>query len=127
MSSQRTQRVGELLREEISLAIQRLKDPRIRIVTVTEVQLTPDLREAKVFVSVYGEPDQERQCLQALIGAAGHIRGELGRQLHLRRIPQLHFCPDASLKHEARISELLDSVRTERPPEPGAAPGGQPH
>ena len=125
MATQRSQRVGELLREEISQIIQRLNDPRIGMASVTEVQVSPGLREATVYVSVYGSPEQEAESLRVLTGAVGHIRGELGRTLRMRRIPELDFRIDPSLKRGARILELLDGVRAQTKPEPEADSSGQ--
>jgi ribosome-binding factor A len=131
VATQRQERVGQLLREEISRIIERqLKDPRLGgMITVTEVQVTPDLRQARVFVSVLGSDEQARGSFEALHRAAGFIRGELAKQhLRLRYLPELEFRRDESLARGARIFELLEQVKRESRPEddsedrePGAA------
>lgn len=108
MQSKRLDRLNQLLREELSHLIQReLKDPRLGFVTVTEVDLAPDLRSAKVFVSVLGDQAQWSASLTALIHARGFIRHWLREHLDLRVTPELIFRPDRSLEHAARIQQLL--------------------
>src|SRR5687768_18531960 len=92
--TERTARVDELLREEISAVITReVDDPRIGFVTITDVEVSPDLRHANVWVSIIGEPDQRQQSLRALGGAMPFVRRRLGR-LRLKRIPELHVRED---------------------------------
>jgi ribosome-binding factor A len=108
MPAKRLDRLNQLLREEISQLIQReLKDPRLGFVTVTEVDLAPDLRSAKVFVSVLGDQTQWSASLAALVHARGFIRHWLREHLDLRVTPELIFRPDRSLEHAARIQQLL--------------------
>lgn len=120
MATQRQERVGQLLREEISRIIERqLKDPRIGgMITVTEVEVTPDLRHARVFISVLGSDDEARASFETLERAAGFIRSELAKQhLRLRYLPELEFRRDESLARGARIFELLEQVKRESRPE----------
>lgn len=131
MATQRQERVSQLLREEISRIIERqLKDPRLGgMITVTDVQVTPDLRQARVFISVLGTDEEARASLEALQRAAGFMRAELAKQhLRLRYLPELEFRRDESLARGARIFELLEQVKREPRPEddsedrePGAA------
>jgi len=112
--SQRRQRVQRLLRAEISAVIQRkLKDPRVGMVTVTEVEADPDLRQARVFVSVLGDSEQQAAALEGLRSGAGFIRAELMKVLHLRPMPSLEFRADLSLAEGARVLDLLDRIRHE--------------
>jgi ribosome-binding factor A len=115
MPTQRQERVGELLREDISRIIQReLSDPRLPpLISVTEVSVSPDLRQARVFVSVYGDAPTREQAMAALEAAAGRIRGHLGRSVRLRYTPQLEFVLDTSLERGAHILKLLDQIGTE--------------
>jgi ribosome-binding factor A len=115
--TERQERVGQLLRQEISHIIERqLKDPRIGMTTITDVEVTADLRHARVFVSVFGGDDEAAASLDVLDGAAGFIRGELGKKLRLRYIPELEFRRDESLARAARIHELLEQVKRDSRP-----------
>ncbi len=119
----RLQRVNQLIREEISHLIQReLKDPRLGFVTVTEVDVSKDLRTAKVYVSVLGPETEWQASLQALESARGFIRNWLVPRLRLRTVPHFTFHPDRSMAHAAHIQTVLEGLRTEeRPPEePGS-------
>ena len=115
MQGKRLDRVNQLIREEISLLLQReLKDPRLGFITVTAVETTPDLRSAKVFVSVLGDDQQWAASLSALGGARGFIRNWLRQHLDLRVTPELSFRPDRSLEHAARIQQLLRQLGTDQ-------------
>ena len=113
-SYKRAERVADQIRMEVADIIARkIKDPRIGFITVTDVDLSPDLRVAKVFVTSLREGESEEVALQGLANAVGFVRGELGRRLELRYIPELIFCPDASRQHGSRIDQLLDSLHLE--------------
>jgi ribosome-binding factor A len=108
MQGKRLDRVNQLIREEISMLLQReLKDPRLGFVTVTQVETSPDLRTAKVFVSVLGDEAKWTASLKALASARGFVRNWLRQHLDLRQIPELDFRADRSMEHAARIQELL--------------------
>jgi len=112
MQGKRLDRVNQLIREEISLVLQReLKDPRLGFVTVTEVETANDLRVAKVFVSVLGDESKWVSSFAALTSARGFIRNWLRGHLDLRVTPELDFRPDRSMAHAARIQELLKGLR----------------
>lgn len=109
--SHRPSRVGEIIRLEISnLLIRGLRDPRIGLATVTEVKMTPDLKQARVFVSVLGSLEERKDTLAGLNRAASHIRHEIGAQLRLRNTPELSFIYDSSIEQGARIEELLQQA-----------------
>ncbi len=111
MQGKRLDRVNQLIKEEISLLLQReLKDPRLGFVTVTEVETSRDLRTAKVFVSVLGEEARWTASLAALASARGFIRSWLRQHLDLRVTPELEFRADRSMQHAARIQELLKQL-----------------
>jgi ribosome-binding factor A len=115
----RLQRVNQLVREEISLLLQReLKDPRLGFVTVTEVDVAKDLRTAKVYVSVLGSEAELRASLLALENARGFIRNWLVPRLRMRAVPHLTFHPDRSMAHAAHIQTVLEGLR-EREDRPG--------
>jgi ribosome-binding factor A len=112
MTSYRTDQVGEQVREEIMSIIRRdLKDPRIGFVSITGVRMSPDLRQARVRVSVLGDPEQKKSSMQGLISAKGVIRHELGRRLqNLKYSPELRFELDPSIEYSVHINELLKEV-----------------
>ena len=111
MQGKRLDRVNQLIKEEVSLLLQReLKDPRLGFVTVTEVDTSNDLRQAKVFVSVLGGDEQWTASLEALQSARGFIRNWLRQHLDLRMTPELVFRPDRSMEHAARIQALLKDL-----------------
>jgi ribosome-binding factor A len=110
----RSDRLAHELRNEISVIIAReLKDPRVGFVTVTKVQVSPDLRQARVFVSVLGSPEQQQETLAALKRAGGFIRRQISGRLKLRHSPELQFALDVSIEHGAKMDELLAEVRQE--------------
>lgn len=118
--TERTARLDELLREEISGLIAReLHDPRIGFVTVTDVEVSPDLSHASVWVSVIGSPDERRTTVRALAHAMPFIRGRLGR-LRLKKIPRLHVRLDETAVRGTRVLGILDALEEGREPGGGA-------
>lgn len=110
--SQRTDRIDELLRQEIgSIVTREVADPRIGFATITKVETTPDLRHAKVWVSVIGQPKERAQTISALSRAMPFVRRELGRTLRLKRIPDLHVELDDTAERGTRVMHLLDELR----------------
>ena len=108
--SERTARVDELLREEISEVIRReVQDPRIGFVTITDVEVSPDLGHANVWVSVIGSAAERKQTLRALSHAMPFVRGRLGK-LRMRRIPDLHVKEDDSAERGTRVLAILDDL-----------------
>jgi ribosome-binding factor A len=115
MQGKRLDRVNQLVKEEISYLLQReLKDPRLGFVTVTEVDVSADLRTAKVYVSVLGEEAQWKASLAALDNAKGFVRNWLAPRLRMRAIPHLTFLPDRSIAHAAHIQAVLEQLRQAR-------------
>lgn len=108
----RIRRVNGLLREELSQLLRlQVKDPRLSgFITVTEVSISPDLRHARVFISVMGGEEEWRQTLEGLNAASGFLRRELAGRLPLRHIPDLSFFRDESIEHGAHLLELIDRV-----------------
>ncbi|MBI4318921.1 MAG: 30S ribosome-binding factor RbfA [Chloroflexi bacterium] len=115
MASRRIERINELLRAEISELITReIKDPRLSgMISVTEVDTSPDLRVAKVYISILGSEEERRIAINALQKAAGFFRKELGARLTLRRIPELSFRLDLSIERGDRIMRLLHEIERE--------------
>ncbi len=111
--SQRTERVDELLRQEIGEIVAReVADPRVGFVTITSVETTPDLRHAKVWVSVIGQPAERQAAIAALRHAMPYVRHELGGRLRIRRIPDLHVELDDTAERGTRIQKLLSDLET---------------
>ncbi len=109
--SRRSQRVADVVRAELSrLILLEAHDPDLRAVTVTDVEMPPDLRSARVYFSCLGGEDERAKADKALQRAAGYLRGEVGRRCQLRYAPELHFQSDLSLERGARIEELLNQV-----------------
>ena len=108
----RTRRVGELVLRELGALFQRgrVRDPDIGFVTFTGVDMTPDLRRARVFYSVLGAGDDQSTTQAALDRACPFVRRELGRKLHLKVTPEIEFRIDRSIEHGARIDQLLRDV-----------------
>ncbi|HEY4190931.1 MAG TPA: 30S ribosome-binding factor RbfA [Candidatus Limnocylindrales bacterium] len=109
--SQRTDRVDELLRQEIgALLAKEIADPRIGFATITKVETSPDLGHAKVWVSVIGGKADRDETVRALQQAMGYIRHELGRRLRIRRIPELHVRVDDSAETATRVMYVLNEL-----------------
>ncbi len=101
------------MKEEIAdILMRKIKDPRIGFVTVTDVEVSDDLRNAKVFVSIYGE--EKEKTLKGLDSAAPFIRSELGKRMRMRFVPELLFRFDATVERSAHIMELLRAIEEER-------------
>ena len=119
MSGDRMRRVDEAMREVLSGAItSELKDPRVGFVTVTAVETSPDLRHARVFVSVLGNPGDRRRTLQALDNAHGYLQRRVAGELRIKNTPQLQFIYDDTAERGMRISELLEDHGDSHPPTP---------
>ena len=109
MSTDRMRRVNEALREVLSARIaEGLKDPRIGFVTVTAVETSPDLRHARVFVSVLGNKQQQEDSLAGLQHAHGVLQAEIAKLTHIKRTPELKFVYDETVEQGMRINELLE-------------------
>ena len=124
--SQRTDRVDELLRQEIGgIIAKEVADPRIGFATITKVETTPDLRHARVWVSVIGQPKERSQTIAALSRAMPFVRHELGRTLRLKRIPDLHVELDDTAERGTRVLQLLDELEAGRAEPDAELPAGE--
>jgi ribosome-binding factor A len=108
--SERMRRVDESLRQVLSEALLELKDPRIGFVTVTGVETSPDLRHARVFVSVLGSERRREATLEGLAAAHGVLQSRVARELRLKRTPQLTFEYDPSVERGVRMTRLIDEL-----------------
>ena len=112
MDAARTRRLAERINKIVAeLLERRIKDPRLGFVTVTETRLTSDLREATVFYTVYGTPEEQAETAVALRSATGIIRSEVGRLIGLRHSPSIEFVADALPDSARRIDDLVAAAR----------------
>lgn len=110
--SQRMEKVQKLARQVLGEEIQTLKDPRIGFATVTFVKITPDLRHARVFVSVLGSDEEVEATMKGLNSARPHLRAELGRQMRTKYLPELIFELDNKTAEAQRVDEILHRIHT---------------
>ena len=110
--SRRTQRLNVQFREELSeLILHHLRDPRLHgLVSITRVDISPDMENADVYTSVLGEAEDKTSTMNALAAAAPFLRRQLLERMHIRRIPALHFRLDESIAEAARILELMRQI-----------------
>ena len=116
MSNQlRIEKLQELIKQETSkMLLYDIKDPRIGFVTVTEVEMTGDLREAKIYVSIMGNDEQIKETMEGLQSALGFVRREIGKRIRLRFTPEISFAPDKSLDYSEHIQKILLQIEKER-------------
>ena len=124
MASKRIARLNEQLKRELAELIRsEVRDPRVGIVSVTGVQVAADLGSARVFIRALGGDAERAECLEGVQAAAPFLRRELGRILHVRKIPELRFQEDRSMEHAQRIEEILHQVLPEGHIQPDEVPG----
>lgn len=111
MAGQRMRRVNEAIREVLSEAIaQGLKDPRVGFVTVTSVDTSPDLRNARVYISILGDESEQQATMTGLKHSHGYLQSLIARELALKRTPRLDFLKDESIEQGMRIEKLLKEI-----------------
>jgi ribosome-binding factor A len=108
--SERMRRVNEAVKEVVSVGVAELKDPRIGFVTVTGVETSPDLRHARVYVSVLGSEAKRRKTLAGLEAAHGVLQARVARELRMKRTPQLAFEYDPTVERGVRMTQLIDEL-----------------
>lgn len=114
MGGKRLERLeSQLVREVSDILLRKLSDPRLQWVTVTRAKLTPDLREARLFITTLQGGEARAQALAALEHAHGYIRRELGRRLQLRITPDVHFAEDEDLARVEKIERILNDLKRE--------------
>jgi ribosome-binding factor A len=117
MSSRRTQKAAQAIREVVSMAILAdLNDPRVQDVTVTYVEVAPDMRQAKVHVSVRGNETKQRLSLQGLRSAAGFLQAKLASRIETRYTPRLEFVLDLGVKKSIEMAQILERVLPDKSP-----------
>ena len=114
MASRRLEQIGDLLRAELSDLLQReVRDPRIGFVTITGVDVSADLRNARVRISCLGEPQEQQESLRALKHASGFLRTEVSKRVRLRTIPAFHFVLDHSMAEAEQVQRTLHALQPE--------------
>ncbi|MGN6675729.1 MAG: 30S ribosome-binding factor RbfA, partial [Thermomicrobiales bacterium] len=114
MANRRLEQIGDLLRAELSDLLQReLRDPRVGFVTITGVDVSADLRNARVRISCFGEPQEQQESLRALKHASGFLRTEVSKRVRLRTIPALHFMLDHSMAEAEQVQRTLHALQPE--------------
>jgi ribosome-binding factor A len=124
----RTARLNQLLREILGDALEQVDDERLELVTVTSVEVEPDLRHALVFFDSWQGPEGDEELLEALGEWRTRLQGAIGRQAHLKRTPELAFEPDPAVRQGARVETLLAQVQpgqVEVPVDPEVYPGAE--
>ena len=117
MSSRRLLKAAEAVREVVSMAIlTQVRDPRVKDVTVTRVEVAPDMRSAVVYVSVMGAPAQEQLALRGLASSAGFLQAQIAEKIDTRYTPRLRFAVDKGVKHSLEIARVLGHVLPAEPP-----------
>jgi ribosome-binding factor A len=112
MARKRVARLNEQLKRELTALIQfEVRDPRIGMTTITDVEVSPDLYHAKVYFTLLGDEEERLRAAEGLRAASGFLRTEIGRRMHIRRAPELHFTFDNTLDHAMHIERLLRVAR----------------
>ncbi len=111
--SQRMEKVQKLARQVLGEEIQNLKDPRVGFATITAVKITPDLRHARVWVSVLGSDEEAKDTMAGLNSARPHLRSELGRQMRMKYLPELVFELDKGAEEAQRLDEILNKIHSQ--------------
>lgn len=127
MSEKNMGRLAQDMKREIIAIISRLKDPRLSggLLTVTRLDVTPDLDVAKVYVSVLGNPEGPAPVIKALNCAAGHVRTEISHKMHIRKAPRLIFVEDDGAAYAAHINELLKELNVDSGPDASEEADGE--
>ncbi|MBU6385213.1 MAG: 30S ribosome-binding factor RbfA [Pirellula sp.] len=126
MSSRRLLKAAEAIREVVSLAIiTELRDPRVQNVTVVGVEVTPDMREAKVLVSIMGTEAQQRTVLKGLQNSVGFLQSKIADRIETRYIPRLSFVMDEGVKKSVAVQQILEQIARERDGKPKTVQPGQ--
>ena len=121
--SYRHVRLAEAIKKEVSdLLREEIKDPRIGFVSITAVRVSKDLRYADIYASIYGEPEEQKAAMAALVNAKGFVRSEIGRRIRLRHTPEINFKQDQSIEQGVHLVRLIDELNREK----GGATSEQP-
>jgi ribosome-binding factor A len=116
MSYQRTRRIEEEIRKSLSqIIIEQIKDPRIGdLVSIVRVELSKDLKFAKIYVSVFGDKIEKESAMEGLVNASGFLRKELSTALKLRHVPEIHFKLDTSIEHSIAVAGIIKKLSQDK-------------
>ncbi len=123
----RQKRVADRLQQEISQLLQEMKDPRLDLITVTQVNIDRELEYANIFVSTVGDEARRKEVMQVLSHAQGFVRREVGKRVQLRRAPEIIFHWDPSPEKAEHIAHLLDEIKASAAPAATPPPAAEPH
>lgn len=113
MAKVRNNRVAEQIKKELGIVIQReMKDPRLGFITVTGVEVSNDLSQAKIYISVLGQEEQKKESLKALEKAQGFLRSEIGSRIQMRHVPELIFKMDHSIEYGNKIESIISKLKS---------------
>lgn len=113
MAYNRSERVAEEIRKEVAtMLFGEIHDPRIGFVTITKVQVSKDLRHAKVYFSIIGSDEEKEKTMEGLQSSSGYMRREIGKRLKLRYFPELTFKFDDSLEYASRIEKIIKEIKS---------------
>ncbi len=111
----RSERVEELIRQEVcEILREKVSDPRIGFISITGVKISPDLKNASIYVSIFGDEKKKKDAMLGLYSATGFIRGELGHMLELRETPEIRFVRDDSLERGSRVLGIINKLENEK-------------
>lgn len=114
MPTRRQVQIAEEIQQIVSYLLQReIKDPRVGFVTVTQVDVTQDIKYARIYVSVMGSPEEQKATMDALSSARGFVRRELASRMEIRQVPEVQFKLDRGLEYSDRINRLLNEIKSE--------------
>ena len=114
-SSKKTEQLEKSLKKVINNIIYRkINDPRINFITITRIQASSDLKYAKIYVSIYGDEDHNKKCLEGLKSATKFIRGEIGRQLKIRFVPEIEFKIDENMEYQYKLLKIVSEIHQEK-------------
>lgn len=113
MARVRVEKLQELIKQELSkMVLNDLKNPNIGFVTITQVELTNDLRHAKIWLSAYGSKEEQEKSIHGIAHSLGYIRSEIGKRIRLKFVPELHLQTDTSLEYSEHIQKLLLKIQS---------------
>ena len=114
MARVRVEKLQELVKQEFSkIVLNDLKNPNIGFVTITQVELTNDLRHAKIWLSAYGSKEEQEKTIQGIAHSLGYIRSEIGKRIRLKFVPELHLQTDKSLEYSEHIQKILLQIKSD--------------
>jgi len=114
-SSKRSEQLGKALKKVINNIIyKKINDPRIKFVTLTKIRVSSDLKYAKIYITILGDENHKEKCLKGLKNATNFIRGEIGRELEIRYLPEIHFIIDKDMEYQYKMLKVVSEINQEQ-------------